>query len=262
MDEVRKKDQNKSYYERNKERILEKARLRAQGKGSVPSNREGSVVSLFQNSDPVVSKPKSTRKPVARPKQAATSSRGLSIFLMGLVGLMTSFLFHETAKFFFVSDQNWAAALLKAGILEGAAIAFTLMQWRSWLGSVFNGLMVLLIYVFGIWVVSYPVISGAEIQRSLSETHSKSISELEAEIAKKEAIRDQYWKEDRPSYARKYDLSLDDLRGRLNTERQRVVALPVGHLLQGVLLAGIVFRILMMISNFACIRYLRTRKML
>lgn len=258
MNDVKKNDLNKSYYLRNKERILEKARLRAQVQASCKAGSGSSVVSLFKKPDVELPKPKVSQKPIVRREVLVSGAE--TAFLFGLVGLMTSFLLYETMKFFLVTDENWRTACLKAVILEGAAIAFTLMQGRGRFGSVFNKVMVFLIYSFGIWVVSYPIVSSTQALQAQADIRQKTIRELEGEASKKEAIRDQYWKQDRVTFARKYDQSLDELRNRLDVERKGVVEVPQSRLDQSIVLAGILFRILTMVSNFYCVQYLKNRK--
>jgi hypothetical protein len=259
MNHSGKKDRNKSYYERNKERILEKARLKALEKSPSSLIEKGSVVSLFKNPEPNVAKKTKSEKQRSKIFKMPWIESGY-FFLLVLVGCMTSFLFHETSKFFLVLDQNWGGACLKAGILEGAAIAFSIMQGRDGWGVRLNRMMVALIYGFGIWVVSYPIVSSAQSQHNQTAIHQKTINELEGEISKKESIRDQYWQQDRVTLARRYDQSLEVLRTQLGVARNMIIGLPSEVMLKGVLLAGILFRILIMISNFACIQYLRNRK--
>lgn len=251
-----KKDQNKSYYERNRERLLEKARLRATGKGSQGGEAEerGSVVTLFESK---ASQPRKKSKPGVGVRTASVTAE--TVFLLALVILITAFLFHETAKFFFLLENNWVGARVKAAILECSAIAFAVMPTRSRVGTAFSGLMVLLIYAFGIWAVSYPILSASKLQEAQAEIQEKTIRELEEEISKKVAVRDRYWSQDRTTLAKRYDQSLDALRSRLDAERSSSVITPPVTLVRGLLIAGVLFRVLSMVSNFAAIQMLRRK---
>ena len=237
MDNSKKKDQNKSYYLRNKEKILERARKRSEDVQVSEIIQDlpekpiifQKVVSLFESpkASPTVKAEnmhlheQSREKPLSR----------FHLLEMGLLFILastiTGYLIHESAKFFFETDGNQPAAIVKALILEGAAVAFSLLRGRTFWNRVVFRLMVVLIYAFGLCVVSGPVLSSAIHQQNESALQQKRVQELETEIRKKEGMRDRYWKEDRTTLARRYDQALDALRTTLDTERRCLSKHPV-----------------------------------
>jgi len=247
IESSKKKDKNRSYYEKNKERLLEKARQRREKAPSSPR-----VVSLFEPA-PNSAVP-SSDEPHNLPR-APWSMVGKA-FLFVLVASMTTFLMHESAKFFFQSEGSQISAYLKAFVLESATVAFSLMKGRNLAFKLTYKLMVFLIYVYGIWIVSGPIVNSAIHQQNEAILCQKNVQELESEISQKEAIRDRYLTEGRITLVRKYDQSIDSLRSRLNQARKGWVQTPNPTLIRNVLWALIGFRILIMLSNFLCIQYL------
>jgi hypothetical protein len=246
VDESKKSEQNKSYYQRNKEKILEKAKLRAQEKVEKPLQ----LVPRIE----VPKKKGCAQKPQG--EERSTQSF-LGIAMLALLALsMSSFLIHESAKFFASPEESWKLACFKAFILEGAAIAFSVIRGQTRVMKLIYKLMVLMVYVYGIWVVSGPSVNHALQKHDEIVYLQTTIRELEVEISKKEAVRDSYWKQDRNGLARKYDLAITEMKVRLDVARSKSVQGPNLQILQNQLCSSIGFRILIMAANFLCLQFL------
>lgn len=246
MDNSKKSEQNKSYYQRNKEKILERARSRtarpAKGLQLVP---------FFEDS------PKAGAKKKKSPSDSSFNRRlGLGLLFL-LVLSMTGFLIHESAKFFADSSDSMSGAYFKALLLEGAAIAFSLMRGRTlWLGCIYK-LAVVLAYSYGVWVVSEPILDSTLMKHDEIVLHQKAVQEIETEIAKKEAVRDQLWAKDRMNTAQKYDLSLASLKEKLDLVRSEKVQTQNVEVIRHHLWESIGFRIFIIFANFLFLQFFK-----
>jgi hypothetical protein len=248
MTEIEKKNYNKLYYQKNREKILERAK-------ATPAPRRRpllNVIPLFKNKiEQSISKP--TFLKIFFKCSIET------LFLQIFVAMMTYFLVSESADFYISVDGNRAGAYLKALILEGAVIAFSLMRTRSVLLSAAYKGMIVLVYLYSIWAISGSVIHGALKQRTEAALHQKSVQEIEHEIQQKEIIRDRYFQTDRITLARKYDLDLNGLKQKLDETRQSVLKVPNQIVIWNTLATLVVFRILVMLSNVLCVQELGRR---
>jgi hypothetical protein len=112
-----------------------------------------------------------------------------TVFLLTLMGAMTYFLVTETAAFYASIDGKWGSAFLKAFILEGVVVAFTLMKAERLILNFAYKLMIGLVYCYSIWVISGSSIHSAVQNQRVLQNEQKSGRELEAEISKLESLR-------------------------------------------------------------------------
>jgi hypothetical protein len=248
MDKDEKKNYNRTHYLKNREKLLEKAKARTKETFQPSVN----VLPLFKG--PVVKAFKNSSR-----ENIIAALKWETIFLVILVGAMTYFLVTETASFYASIDGKWGNAFLKALILEGAVIAFTLMKAERAALNFAYKLMIGLVYAYSIWVISGSVIHSALQNQRLFLSHQKSVRELEGEVSKLETLRDHYAKTERVGLVRRYDHSLDSLRQNLVESRRTFVQVPDELMNWNSLFTLVVFRVLVMLSNLLCIRELGRR---
>ena len=147
----------------------------------------------------------------------------------------------------------------KAMILEGAVLAFALMRGRTWIVGLVYKLMLISIYFYGVWIISATVINSSIQKQTEIIAQQKAVRELEAEIIQDEVVRNHLWKTERITLARKYDLTLERLKQRLNELRQNCIQLPNSAVVWNIMATLVGFRILVLLCNLLFIQYLGRR---
>ncbi len=251
MTDLEKKKYNREHYLKNKEVILSKAKTRYRAKGKAAMN----VISLFETTDAGSKLPPKQNREKRRKWMIPWSLAPLLL----LVGLITGFLFSETARFYSEFDGSSGSAYLKAFILEGAVLAFSLLKGHTAMSRFLYRLMVVLIYSYSIWVVSGGVIQKALHQRMQFEQNRKIVSELEDEISKKTDVRDTYLSVNRITLGMKVDQSLSDFRQKLERSRDVLGQSPSVSVIWNTLFTLVVFRVLVMVSNLLFLQDLGRR---
>jgi hypothetical protein len=249
MKRDQKNSYNRDYYLRNKEKILEKARHRAGERKQPTSN----VIPLFKAESSDIGHPV---RPSDKSRRRCNSS---TLILQILVAAITVFLIKETAHFYKSTDGDEIMAWFRAFLLEGIVFAFSLMKGRSGLIGFFYKSMAVLIYLCGLWVVSSSVVHTAFHERRQLELHQEALHELEAEISKKTAMRDAFFDTNRITLAVKVDKALEDLKQKLERSRELLIKSPNPLVIWNTLLSLLAFRVLLLISNLACLNELGRR---
>lgn len=244
MSKQHKSNYNRTYYSKHKDKILQRAKNRTQLKSGSGFN----IFPLFQGEDSTGPSNRIDKK-LRRPSFEI-------LMLTILVLAMTFFLVTESARFYLSTEGSSAEAYLKALILEGAGVAFSIMRARTWLLGVAYKLMVAAIYAYSVWVVSGSVIHTAIRTQQEVGINQKVAQELEEQILKMESTRDEFWKMRRITLAREYDLALADLRKQLDQARVSIVHLPGSVVIWNTFATLVCFRILVMVSNFFCLQHL------
>lgn len=193
--------------------------------------------------------PQVTTLPAPRPK--------LLWFLLPFIGCMSLFLLTEASGFYLSVGESQASSYFKAGLLEGAIIVFTLLKPTSNAMRILHRVILTASCVFGIWIVSGSVIHST-IMRGVKLTALESqIQSLESEIEFQTTIRNEYLKLGRLKLAAPYNQSLNSLRTSLNSSQDKLTATPPQAVLLDVLGIQTIFRLLILVSNLCCLKYVR-----
>jgi hypothetical protein len=256
---IDKKKYNQEHYRKNKEVILSKAKERYKSK-----NQGQSVIPLFPSKQIDLPTPPPPTPPKRPKSRLWLSKMPWAVVLIGvLVATISGFLFSETAKFYSEFDGQAGSAYLKAFILEGGVIAFSVLKGRTTVQRFTYRLMVTAIYAYSIWVVSGGVIQKALTQESIFQNNRQVISELEGEIFKISAVRDTYFSAKRLTAGLSVEENLKIFRQKLEKARAGAQGVPNSSVLWNTLLTLVVFRILAMASNLMLLRelgdFFRTR---
>ena len=250
MDDSLRKNYNREYYLKNREKLLSRARNRTKkGRG------QAKVLSLFGQmpSEPCPGgfhRDRVTRTPFLWKLR----------LLWALVLAMTFYLLLESTRFYYSAEGHWLESLLKALILEGAAVAFSLAKARTWLGTLTYKGLVAAIYIYSVLLISGTAFNQAGHQEKEVQITEKRIQGWEESIAKLEITRDRFWKDDRVTLARKYDIEIASLKNKLDQTRKDMIQLPTSKIVWNTLWMLVGFRILVMLSNFCCLQILKSGK--
>lgn len=249
MKQDQKNSYNRDYYLQNKKKILERAKQRAEQKRSSAPN----IIPLFKPQSPDIGYP-------VRPSGKPITGRNWgTLLLYFLVTAITFFLIKETAHFYRSTDGDAVMAWFKAFLLEGIVFAFCLMKGKAGVIRFFYKFMAIAIYLYGLWVVSASVVHVAFHQRGQLDLHQRSVLELEAEISKKTTLRDSFFSANRITRALKLDQSLEVLKQKLERSREFIARSPNPLVIWNTLLSLVTFRVLLLISNLACLNELGRR---
>ncbi|CAM6053596.1 unnamed protein product [Sphagnum tenellum] len=251
---------NREDYNKNKEKILQQARIRYQEKKSRKLKDEN-IIPLFPEEVLSPTRRESQRGKEWRfhiPKIFSKHNFTLFFFQVLVIG-MTYFLMTETAQFYATKDPGGINPWLKAGLLEGAVIAFTIMGAKGLRKSGFGKVMSFLIYVYTLWVVSGNALTQTDMAHEQRQAHSKEIVALEEEIQKLTQLRDRSFESHRNTLAMKIQQDLLQVRHRKEQLEGTVFSTPNSMLLWNSLLTLVVLRLIVMITNLFCLQELARR---
>lgn len=251
---------NREYYKNRREQLLNRSKERYNQTKSSSKN----VIPLFADTQKVKALDGGTDE--IQPGNLPAQKKGRpSGWFLGIVSLqllvagMTYFLVSETAQFYALYDGGSTAPWLKAVLLEGSVLAFSLIRSRTKLGNLYQKTMIFLIYSFSVWVVSATALTQASHDHRHVLVYGKMAAEIEREISLQTNLRDSLLKANRISMSMNVEKTLIGLREKL--EKSREMRLQKGEvtLIWSTLLSLILFRVLIMGSNLFCLQELKRR---
>jgi hypothetical protein len=233
---ITKQEYNRMYYQKNKAKWIERKK---------PFHP---VLQLFSKASQSSKQPKLTW---------VSFWEGLEIWVFfSLAILMTCFLIHEAAYFYLDAQESPLFAYFKAGILEGLAILFSFSRGNSKLLRGSQKLGVILLCSFTLWVMSGKIVKTAVGDTLKVQTLQKNLQQLEAELAQKEHLRNQFLNRGWLTLTRRYERGIDPIRNRIHSTRQEILSLQSPEMILNHSSILIAFRILLVLANLICIHRL------
>lgn len=224
------RDYNKAYYQRNKQRIVQKKRT-----------------TLF-----------------SKVQSLAFNSRLFFVhlevvFLLFLVAAMTWYLVHESASFYLDEHESVFSAYLKAGMIEGIAIFFSFSKST---GKFLNRVQrFVVVFLCGLTLLT---MAGRLVKNAVQGTSQfysvkKQIEALEKERQQKESLQQQMIQRGWIGAARRYEKGLDELRLKLLKSQQEATALASPQVVLNSLGILLLFRFLIVVANLICVHRITER---
>jgi len=237
MRSISRNEYNKAYYERNKEKIAQKKKQRGKSK----------VIQLFAKTD----------VDFDAMQALCTIGRWLEILALTLlVVVMTSFLVREAAGFYLEACESPLCAYVKAGMVEGIAILFSLSRGRSLFLRRSQQALVVLLCGLTLWTMSGKLIRTASSDTVRVQTLTRTVTDLEGEIAQKQTLRQELLARGWLGAARRYEKGLDQIRQKLKEARATVEMTQAPQVVINSLGVLIAFRCLLVAANLICLHRL------
>lgn len=169
------------------------------------------------------------------------------LLLGSLVVVLTWYLVGETSRYLGQHDnQNYA--LLKAWLGEILIIALSWVQVHERKLQISRGILLALLLAYNTWAIVGGIWCDNAARVASSSVSQQVVSELEAQIEQKEALRVKYSGRDMITLSRKYEREMIALRAELKIARADMLKNPSDGLKVNLFMFGI-FRLLVMFCN-------------
>ncbi len=224
---------NRLYYQKHREKLLERKKMRSKS-----------------NVFPLFLKPSRTQTPSIWTRLL---SKVELLCLIGLSTAMTLFLVAESAGFYLDAHESPETAYLKAGIVEGVAVLFSLARGKTLFLRWSQRTLALLLCGLTLWTIAGKLLKNASHQEVTFTVQSKTVLELESEQTQKESLRNKFLELGWLTAAKRYEKELDQVRGKLASARLLMDSMHKPEVILnnlGILLA---FRFLVVVANLICI---------
>jgi len=175
------------------------------------------------------------------------------LILLILVGILTTFLIREAAGFYLDAQESPLAAYLKAGLMEGTAILFSLSRGKHQLLKWAQRIVAVILCLFTLFVMSGKLVKTASGDTSKIEVLRQNIQQLESELSQKEQLRIRFLSRGRLTVAKNYEKGIDLVREKIINARQQLSAMETPQVVATGLGILISFRVLLVIINLICI---------
>ena len=203
---------NQEYYQKNKERILEKKKKTRLKKilFSFSQSEDGSgfsTLKFFKS----------------------------SFFWIDLIAclvlsvVLTWYLIKESAGFYLEGQSGQLWAYIQAGMVEGGAILFSFPRGKGTLLRWSQKSVVVLLCGLSLWSMSGKVIKSTSQDSSKSSSLLSTIADLEAEKNQKEVLQQRLIDRGWLGVARKYEKELNQVRQKLVLARQKTEQVQAPH---------------------------------
>ena len=232
------KEYNRAYYQKNKERLAEKKKQKA-----TPTQNE----QIQEVSSPSI-------PPSQTPWRFLRWLEILAFLTLAI--FMTLFLVKESANFYLDLNDGPFIAYLKAGIIEGVAVLFSFSRGKNKIIQWSQRLVVVLLCSLTLWTMSGRMIKSASQDTSKVRTLTQMIHDLESEQQQKEHLRGELLAKGWIGATRKYEKGIDQIRQKLESLREQTSTLEAPHVIMNSLGILIAFRLLIVLSNLICIHRL------
>lgn len=249
MDKTKKQIQNRLNYLKNREKILQKAKVRSPESSKTVSN----VIPLFKSE--VVQRV--GEKMISQVKKRTLRINREVFFLCPMIALMTYYLISESAKFYQFADGDQTGAYVKALIAEGIILVFSGFKAHTRTLRWLYRSVLILACVYSLWALSAKNVSEVLNRGTQAVQNQKALKELEIELEKRMEARSHFLEANRLSIAKGYEASIDTLQSKL--EKLRSSAIEVGSplVMINTMMTLVFFRAIVMIANALCMNRLK-----
>lgn len=233
-----KQEYNRRYYEQNKHRW----------NGKKADSIVGNVFDLFG---------KSIRP--STPNLSSTSHwlpifKKLEILILAcFVVIATLFLIREAAGFYIDEQEGHFSAYLKATMIEGFAILFSISKSKSTVLTWTRKFVVILLSSFTLWVMSGKLMKTASSDTYRVQALRQTLEHLESELSQKEQLRQALLSRSLLTTARRYEKGIDQIRAKRDRVQNEVAAERSPQVIATNLSILIVFRLLLVLGNLVSI---------
>ncbi len=233
-----KQEYNRLYYQKNKDRRMNK-------------KKERPYPNVFHLFTKAAFKPLPTTIPI---RQWVCYLNWLELFLLvALVGIMTTFLIREAANFYLDVQEGPLSAYLKAGLLEGVAILFSLSRSNQVLLKWAQRIAVVMLCSFTLVLMSGKLMKTAVGDTFKVQAMKQNLQQLESELSQKEELRNQFLNKGRLTVTRNYERGVDQIRNKIIAARRELSTMQSPQIIASGLSILISFRLLLVIANLICI---------
>lgn len=251
----RKRKYNRAYYQKNKERILNKRKF-----------NQSNVISFVQ---PV----QTSSQPDLVSRQSASSWFGLDFLeaalLFLLISAITVFLVQESIRFYTAQDGlGGGSAVLKALITEGALLGLAWSRFETRVKKNCQAALSVCLIAFIVATTCHNVFARAIEQQNqfhqkvrINDNHQAKIASLKTEIESKERLFELFLANNRLTTSRNLGQEITTLKRTYRAALDSAPTLAVQEestsgVLSAVFLAA--FRVLILLANILFVKRLRT----
>jgi len=179
--------------------------------------------------------------------------------LIGFAVVATLFLIREAASFYLDEGEGTSIAYVKAIMIEGFAILFSISRCRSALLRWTKHIVVILLCSFTLWVMSGKLVKTASSDTNRVQALKQTLDRLESEIQQKEQLRQALLSKNLLTSARRYEKGLDQVRERRDEVQRDLISERSPQVISNNLKILIVFRLLLVLGNLVSIHTLMER---
>lgn len=223
---------NSNYYQTNKIKLRERAKLREQKKSS------------------------DAKKYHVRKKKFSFSFEYVEpLILVALITVFTFLLLREVSAFYAEDGSSNLISWLKAIALEGSVLVFSFISPPKVLHRVVYKGFAILICVYSVVVMAQKQIGSGLMTIETSKTISSAILDAKNDILEKSKLREYYLSHDWISAARKIEIQIDSLRGELKELTSESKKLKPINATSYSTAAQVAFRIILAIANILASSY-------
>ena len=150
-------------------------------------------------------------------------------------------------------QEGPVSAYLKATMIEGFAILFSLSRCKSSILTWARKLVVLLLCSFTLWVMSGKLLKTASSDTYRVQALRQTLEQLDSELKQKEQLRGAFVLKHMLTTARRYEKGIDQIRAKRDKVQDELVAERSPQVIATNLSILIVFRLLLVIGNLVSI---------
>jgi len=245
----KKRERNKINYLQNKPELLSRAKTRYHEK---KFNQPDQLIIPF----PIRTQTPNNKRTKHRQRLPTVKFLNsiLEPFLFAsLIIVSTYFLMRETVHFLSATDTT-GAAWLKAVLGEGMIIALSWVRVQGIKMQIWRAVLLIALFCYNGWAIVGGVWTQGMQKSTAATIMRQEVQELEAEIAKKEMLRANFFDRDMISLSRKYEREITALRDKLDFARAEMLKTPAESLKIN-FFSFAFFRLLVMLSNSFLVTY-------